>query len=412
VTHGCPQASAAPLLDLLVVGCGLRATGLLTATPALLGLDTGIVDAADQLGVGSFRDYDIESNSSGSDFFGWIDPAGEFGPLLARGPVARLRAVPGAFQLSMLARALSAAGDQIGGRLAPGRLFLRERVTQVEAAGDGPVAVRTSAGRLLRARAVVLAAGIRERPSQELAPWASRLVPSGSLITPASRARCAELASQPGPVCFAGASHSAFSVLRRLLAARPAGGPEIVLVSRSPVKLYYPDWAGYAAVTHPGAEAVPDPDASRCQETGSVHRYSGLRNTSRALFRAVALGEVPGVRLAVVPDAAGRAAYFERAGVVITATGYQSNLPVITAGGAPAQVTTAAGLAAIDGQGRLQAGGVPLPGLFVMGMDPYPYKDNSINPTSQYARRGRDIFGHLSASCQGDHRPVRAMRRI
>ncbi len=183
-------------------------------------------------------------------------------------------------------------------------------------------------------------------------------------------------------------------------------------MSRSPVKLYYPDWASYAAVAHPGAEAVPDPEASRCQETGSVHRYSGLRNTSRALFRAVALREVPGVRLAVIPGAAGRAACFERASVVITATGYQSNLPPITANGTPARVTNAAGLAVIDGQGRLQAGGAPVPGLFVMGMDPYPYRDNSINPTSQYARRGRDIFGHLSGSCQGDRRPVRAMRRI
>lgn len=392
-----PQTAAESSMDLLMVGCGLRATGLLTSTPALFGHDLGVVDAAGRLGVGSFRHYDIESNSSGTDFFGWIDPDGPFGPLLKEEPVRRLRSVPGAFRLELLAGALACAGDAIAARLGPQRLFLGEEVVEVALSGDGPARVHTLSGRTLRARTVVLAAGIRERVSAELRPWRAKAVSSGALVTPDARERCAELGRRPGTVCFAGASHSSFSVLHRMLADRPAsGGAEIVLVTRSPVKIHYAGWDEYRAVPHSAAEAVPDPERDACPETGNVHRYSGLRNTSKALFHDVAAGRVPGVRLVVAPGEQERAAYFERADVLVRAVGYRSNLPTVTCDGRVVDCTTPAGLARIDDRGRLCVDGAGADGLFVMGMDPYPYDDNSINPTNQYARRGGHILGRLS----------------
>ncbi|MCK7627380.1 hypothetical protein MUU72_30530 [Streptomyces sp. RS10V-4] len=393
-----PQAAAdaGPLLDVLVIGCGLRATGLLTAAPALFRYDLGIVDAAEQLGVGSFRHYDIESNSNGSDFFGWIAPDGPFGPLLAEEPVRRLRTVRGPFHLGLLAQALGRAGRAIGAMVPPDRLFLGDEVVEVALRTGGPVRVRTRAGRSLHAATVVLATGIRERPSPELRPWRDKVLLSRALVAPGARERCAELGSRPGSVCLAGASHSAFSVLNRMLARRPPDGPGIVLVTRSPVKIHYPDRAAYRAVAHTPAEAVPDPDRDICPETGNVHRYSGLRNTSKALFHAVAAGRVPGVRLVVAPGASERARYFERAGTIVQSTGYGSNLPALTRDGRPVRCTTARGLVRTDDRGRLLAAGDGAGAVFVMGMDPYPYDDNSVNPTNQYARRGSHILGQLS----------------
>ncbi|KUL36297.1 hypothetical protein ADL22_24830 [Streptomyces sp. NRRL F-4489] len=398
MSHPAPQAAAAadPLLDVLVIGCGLRATGLLTATPELFRHDLGVLDAADRLGVGSFAHYDIESNSHGSDFFGWIDPAGPFGPLLAEEPVRRLRTVPGSFHLALLAEALDRAGRAIGAMLPPDRLVLGDEAVEVALRTGGPVRVRTRAGRTLRAGTVVLATGIRERTGPELRRWQGKLVLSRALVAPGARERCAELGRRPGPLCLAGASHSAFSVLHRILAHRPPDGPEIVLVTRSPVRIHYPDRDAYRAANHTPAEAVPDPDRDICPETGNVHRYSGLRNTSKALFHAVAAGRVPGVRLVVAPDAADRAPYFERARVIVQSTGYGSNPPAVTRDGRPVRCTTAGGLVRTDERGRLLLDGTAAEAVFVMGMDPYPYDDNSVNPTNQYARRGRHILGQLS----------------
>lgn len=389
---------------MLVVGCGLRATGLLTSTPALFDYDVGIIDARTELSVGSFRDYDIESNSNGSDFFGWIDPAGPFGPVLDADPVRRLRATPTGFHLGMLADALVSAGHAIRDMLAPERLLLGDEVVQVSMAGgvddSAPVSVRTAAGRTLRARTVVLAAGIRERPVAELEAWSHKVVASRALFGPQQRERCVSLGHDRVDVCFAGASHSAFSVLARMLTKRTGSMSQVVMVGRSPVRVFYESWAEYARIEHTDAEAAPDPERDICPETGNVHRYSGLRNTSKALFHAVAGGRVPGVRLVVAPDAQQRRPYFEQADVLIQAAGYGSNLPRITAAGHDLRAVLSAGAVQFDEQGRLRTDAGVARSLFVMGMDPYPYDDNSINPSNQYARRGGHLLDHLSALCR------------
>jgi hypothetical protein len=265
-----PEAAPDASMDVLLVGCGLRGAGLLTATPALFDRDLGVVDAANRLAVGSFDRYDIESNSAGSDFFGWIDPAGRFGPLLHHEAVRGLRSQPGPFHLSALMKALEATGDAIIDLLPPDRLFLGDPVVRVELLSDGPPRVVTRAGRHLRATVVVLATGIRERAASELSRWSAKSVPSRQLLTSAGRPQCLELAQRPGLICFAGASHSALSVLQRMLSQPIGRDTRIVLVTRSPVRLHYASLSEYHQAEHFPAEAVPDPARDVCPETPNV----------------------------------------------------------------------------------------------------------------------------------------------
>lgn len=397
------QASAAsesPWFDLLVIGCGLRATGLLTATPELFGYSVGIVDGGDRLGVGSFDGYDIQSNSNGSDFFGWIDPAGPFGPVLSRPTVRRLREIPTGFHLRLLADALVTAGDAIQRALEPRSLLLGDRVTQVGLAdaADHEVRVVTGAGRVLRAGTVVLATGIREISLPGLDRFDTPVIRSSELLDRASLARCAELAGSPGTVCFVGASHSAFSVLARMLRVAPERRRgDVAMLTRSPVKIYYEGWAEYhAAAPHAPEEAVPDPHADVCPETGNLHRYSGLRNTSKELFHAVAAGRIPGVRLVREPDGHARDAFLRGADTVVQAAGYGSNVPTMSISGEPVTCLGDERVVRISDQGRLRTGAGVAESVFVMGMDPYPYDDNTVNPTSQYGRRGRQLLDHLA----------------
>lgn len=398
------EATAGPELDLLLIGCGLRGLGLLTSTPSLFDHDLGIIDAGAELGVGAFRNYDIESNSNGSDFFGWIDPFGPFGAVLCERPVARLRSTVTGFRLGLLADALQTVGRHARARLPPARLLLSDRVLEIAVperhADDALVQVRTARGRRLRTRTVVLATGIQERFPAELAEFADRVVPSSALLGPQARARCRQLAADGRPVSFAGASHSAFSVLARMLGDRPgdAGSVRITLVSRSPVRVFYESLDAYNAVEHPDTEAVPDPTRDICPDTGYVHRYSGLRNTSKRLLQAVAGGRIGGVRLVVAPQRELRRRYFAAAQTVIQAVGYGSNLPLITMAGRSMACQLTHGAVQPDGRGRLQVADGSVDSVFVMGMDPYPYRDDSVNPTSQYALRGTQVLERLAAA--------------
>ncbi|MEO6701673.1 MAG: hypothetical protein ABI140_21020 [Jatrophihabitantaceae bacterium] len=391
------QAAPEPPMDLLVVGCGLRAAGLLSATPELFDYDVGIVDASAHLGVGSFPQYDIQSNSLGTDFFGWIDAAGPFGPLLTSGPVQRLRSTPDAFHLSMLAAALQEAGHAISQLLPARRLLLGETVVQLELSDAQLPTVLTRSGRRLQAGVVVLSMGIRERNSPELRRWAHKVLPARSLITPSTGRRCQELAQKPGLVCFAGASHSALSVLQRMLVQPLGPDTEIALVTRSPVRLHYANWADYYGTEHDPAEAVPDPRRDQCPESGNLHRYSGLRHRSKQLFLDAAAGRVPQVRVVVADNPDERERWFATAGLVIQSIGYESNLPAVLRDGQPLECTRPDGMVAIDQDGRLLApDGAGQ--VFVMGMDPYPYEDNGLNPTNQYKRRGARILAQLGCN--------------
>jgi hypothetical protein len=379
-------------LDLILVGCGLRGTGLVTAVPRLLERRLAIVEAGDHLGPGSFADYQIDSNSFGSDFFGWIDPRGAFGDVLEHPDVIALRTTPGNFRLSLLARALRHAGAAIARRLPPSQLALGDRVVRVDT-DDELVTTTLASGRRLAARSVVLATGIRETLRAELLPWRDKVILSSQIVKGGGEPLFGD--DPPTPIVIVGGSHSGYSVAMRFheaMAAHPARRCEVIVVHRAPVKLFYTDWTEFEASERCPLEAIPDPARDVCPETGNLFRYSGLRHGAKALLRAASRQEVPWLRQIQCRALGEAAPWLHRAAVIIQAMGYDSNtLPLYRNG---QEVWSGADrlVAQLGADGCLPPG----PGrVFVMGMDPYPYRDNSLTPTGQYALRGKQILSML-----------------
>ena len=379
-------------LDLLLIGCGLRGTGLVTAVPELLERRVAIVEAGGCLGPGSFAEYQIESNSSGSDFFGWVDPRGPFGDVLEHPDVIALRTTPGNFRLSLLARALRHVGAAIARRLPPSRLVLGDRVVRVNA-DDEQITATLASGRRLAARSVVLATGIRETQRADLQPWCDKVILSSQIVKGGEGRLFGD--DPPTPIVIVGSSHSGYSAALRFqeaMAAHPARRCEVIVVHRTPVKLFYTGWSEFEASERYPLEAIPDPARDVCPETGNLFRYSGLRHGAKALFRAASRQEVPWLHQIHCRALGEAAPWLDRAAVIIQAMGYDSNtLPLYRNGEA---VWSGADrlVAELGADGCLPPG----PGrLFVMGMDPYPYRDNSLTPTGQYALRGKQILSML-----------------
>jgi hypothetical protein len=393
-------------LDLLLIGCGLRGTGLLTAAPQLLSYRTGVVEASDALGPGAFADYRIESNSFGNDFFGWIDSRGVFGEVLEHPEVRALRATTSNFRLPLLARALRHVGAAIAQRVPEERLFLRQRVERLEHRPDsrgGRFVASLSSGKIVGARALVLATGIRETLRAELAPWRRKVLLSSEIIKGRHEALFGPDA--PSPVVILGGSHSGYSVAMRFAEALAESPPasarrgEVVLLHRSPVKLFHASWADVTAIERAPLEAIPDPGRDVCPASGHVFRYSGLRHGAKALFLTAARRGLPWLRQLGVSGLEDAAPWLERAAVIVQAMGYESNtLPVCDEGG---ERWSGAERLVVqpDGDGCLALGQGR---VFVMGMDPYPYRDNSLTPTGQYALRGKQILAALARAATVD----------
>jgi hypothetical protein len=392
VTHSAPD------LDVLLIGCGLRGTGLLTAVPELLQRRLGIVEASPRLGPGSFSHYRIQSNSSGKDFFGWVRSDGPFGPLLRSPKVRRLREYAGAFELHELAAALECFGEHIEHLVGPERIVLGDSVVSLQVEGRRMTADLRS-GRQLRTRCAVLATGIREVPHLGLQRWNAKHVLSGDVIRHGS----AVLPPRGGllRVAIVGASHSTYAVARLLREANLTGRQfDVTIVHRSPVKLFYGGRDEYEADARSELEAVPDPIRDACPETGNLFRYSGLRHGARAMFRAIADDEVPMMRHWRVESLAQAMPLLDSADVVVQAMGYESNSFELRVDGHPCAMQQRRRIVDVGDDGRLR---LPLrspPDIFVMGMDPYPYDDNSLTPTGQYAKRGHQLLDALAAdSC-------------
>ncbi len=384
-------------VDLLMVGCGIRGTGLLTAVPELLRRRVAIVEASDALGPGSFAEYKIESNSPGSDFFGWVDPAGVFGEVLGHPDVSGLRATHENFRLSRLAAALRHFGAAIARQLPAERLFLRDRAVGVEVEERGGEVVSSvvalASGKRLRTRLLVLAAGIRERFAPELEPWRHKTVLSGRVVRGLEDERL--LRDAPSPIVVVGGSHSGYSVAMRvqeLGAGDPSRRRDVVILHRSPVKLFYASLAELQADARCPLEAVPDPERDLCPASGNVFRYSGLRHGAKALFRTASLRGLPWLRQVKSEILAQMAPWLDEAALVVQCTGYESNtLPLVHRGERiwsgddrlVVQPSPQGDILSMNGR------------VFAMGMDPYPYRDNSLTPVGQYATRGKQILAAL-----------------
>lgn len=394
--------------DLAIVGLGLRALGLLTATPELLDHRLLIIDDRQVVGPGGFADLHIESNSVGTDFFGWVDPAGSFGDILHLPAVAELRAETGCFNLSRLAGALAETATALR-RMAANWVFMHPwRVTAIRAVpGRVPVPGREAPApsyelwldrrTRLRAAAVVLASGIVERPVPGLVPDDRPLLMSGAVLRsgwPDPRRHPVEL----GDLVIVGGSHSAFSCVRRILDT-DASFNSVKVVSRGRVRVFYDGIEGYRAAPRSPHEAPVDAGRDVCPKTGLVNRYHGLRNSSRELFRRIAAGEVPRVGLATAARATEIQQLCASADTVVHAAGYRSRYPaLIGAGGAVIDATDHSGILRPDADGTLGHAHPDLANIFVMGADPYPYRDWRVDPASQYRRRGTQLLRRLAGT--------------
>lgn len=383
--------------EIVLAGCGLRGMGLLTATPALLDHRLTVVDAGPRPGPGAFADYRIQSNSAGTDFFGWVDPAGPFGPVLDDPAVRRLREHQGAFDLALLAGALDRFGDRLAALLPPERLIRGDRLAHV--ATDGAtIGLTLASGRRLQSRVLVLALGITEAGHDALASWAARTIPSGRIVRDHLAALPPMPAGRPARIVIAGGSHSAYSAALVLADAMDAGhlNARVAILHRSPARLFHQNLAEHAAEAHGPLEAVPDPARDICPETGQVFRYSGLRHRARALFQEIARGGRPGFTQLRIPALADAAELLDRADLIVQALGYQSHRLSMTIDGHPWDPAGGGAVVRPGPDGR-----IPLPGgsaaqIFVMGMDPYPYDDGALTPTGQYALRGGQILAALA----------------
>ncbi|MCU1736831.1 MULTISPECIES: hypothetical protein [unclassified Pseudomonas] len=385
--------SCADALDVLLIGCGLRGTGLLTANADLLRYRVGVVDASTTLGPGSFDRYRIDSNSYGHDFFGWVDPEGVYGQQLAHPHVRALHATEGSFALSLLASALRPFGAAIKQAVGPARIWTGQAVVKIEVEGDSVAAVLED-GRRIHTRFAALALGIRECLHADLLPWQGKTQLSRQII---EHGVPAQWSAQPQKIVITGGSHSAYAIANRLRqegALAPTS--EVRILQRSGTKLFYANIDAYRNSTHTALEQRPNVQTDVCPQTGNLFRYSGLRHAARETFERIATAALPRFTQTRVDCLKSARPWLDEADVVIQALGYESNCVPLVINGIQTSMLTDGPIVDTTPDGRLKlANGQILP-LFVMGMNPYPYDDNSLTPTGQYAARGQQILEALS----------------
>lgn len=215
------------------------------------------------------------------------------------------------------------------------------------------------------------------QPGLKLGDHASRLIPSDDFLMMSNEAIRQAFpfmeAGDQGDVVVVGGSHSAMSTVDRLNdALGPVGLRRIILLHRTPLRLYY---ASIEEAKRDGYEF--DDPADICPMSGRVNRFGGLRYRSLDVGKSILqTGRTPDQTVEVVsvilgdhePDMVRR--HLERAPAVITCLGYQADLPPLidSANQAIGLQNRDRGLE-IDDDGRaLAADGHPIPGLYVYGI--------------------------------------------
>jgi hypothetical protein len=301
--------------------------------------------------------------------------------------------VKGSFPLELLAAALCPFGEAIRRTVGSERVWSGHRVVRVTVE-QGKVITHLSGGLRVRSRVAVLATGIREVLHPDLKFWPSQVMLSRQLIEHGPPPAWAKQAIR---LVIVGGSHSAYAVANLLRQPKVlAPGSKVTLLHRGPAKLFYNSLGDYAAVDHSPLEAVPDLRRDLCAETGNVFRYSGLRHGARDTFLSIAAGHLPGfyqlqsAQLSTAYDGLN-----EPADLIVQALGYKSNVLPLVVNGIETPMCGSAGIVELDTDGRLLVPGETRLPLFVIGMNPYPYDDNSLTPTGQYVLRGEQILRAL-----------------
>lgn len=323
------------------------------------------VEALLQRGI----NYDIVSNSSAADFLDGIRPDGIFAETLDRPLAALLRQlgeqpVPlqlvAAFVAELRQDALRALR-----RFPQSEVRFGSRVLSIRSGGEG-IGIRDEDGTETSSERAVLACGSVPVIPDDLSAVAARhgvplvhserfLRPNGAELIPAGTRR----------IVIAGGSHSAFSILHKLLETTGADRPAIDILHRAPIRRMH---LSAAAARAAGEEFDPVEDV--CPASGRVFRFQGLYTRSRALFEQVRDGQHAGVRLVESDTHQTPDEVVSGAALLIAGTGYRPRLPVLEdARGATLDAAVASGCCAVDADGRLCDGqGAPLGGLLGIGL--------------------------------------------
>ncbi|WP_428929174.1 SidA/IucD/PvdA family monooxygenase [Marinibacterium sp. SX1] len=330
------------------------------------------VDALLQRGI----NYDIVSNSAASDFLEGIRPDGAFAEALDR-PLAALlrqtgdRPVPlqlvAAFEAELRQDVLRLVRRFPQSRIRFGRriLCLRSGPNDGPVEGPGITAIDEDGTETVSRRALLACGSIPVIPDAlagAAARHGVRLIHSERFLRPAG---AATLPGDAGRIVVVGGSHSAFSILHKLLEETGGDRPAIDILHRAPIRRMHLS----AAAARAAGEAF-DPVADVCPASGRVFRFQGLYTRSRALYEQVRAGLHARVRLVEIASDKALDQAIAGAGLVIAGTGYRPRLPRLEdAGGRPLDPGTLTANCAIDARGRLCDGqGAPFDGLMGLGL--------------------------------------------
>lgn len=338
--------------------------------------------------------YDIPSNSDASDFLDGISPDGCFAPVLS-GSAARLIRARGSQEVPLQLVALLIADirrivrEKIR-RYPDSRILYGQQVQELCRTRTGWL-MRFEHGKSLESDCIVLACGSTPHVPPEIRRVAEAL--ALPLLHSETVLRPCELGDfLPGGakhIAVVGASHSAFSVLHKFLEAHADRDVRYTLLHQSPVRRMHRNVELALA-----AGETFDPTADVCPTSGRVFRFQGLYTRSRRLYEQIMDGGHPSIVLRRCTDPSGLAAHLHDADLVITATGYRPNIPMMRDGrGMPLRAGRNGSSTLIDRYGNLcDPQGRAIPGLLGLGLGFGRSRSDIGEPSYRGAPVGINIF--------------------
>ncbi len=343
-------------MSLVLALCNRVAGGNEDAARLLEGLAMFEASAAPGGKMGHYR---INANTSSTDVVRGITDGSPFAGVrdayLAR-PETRNELIPlptiDRLMVAPLAQSMSAyLGPRLHCSTAVGRIVIDDSGLTSFDTGDRPLASSEN---------LVICCGAREVPLPELLPFRDRWEGSGQFLL---RESPQGLPYDRSLIVIVGASHSAFSCAWRLLHdplfEKFARDREIVILQRRErIKLRCtPEFAGEHGIEY-------DAERDVCRSTGLVFRNAGLRKDAKMLYLRIRDGEERRVRLVEMDSLDQKQDLLERAGLILQATGFASNPPLVEIGGK----SVAVGKPTDCGELRNLESGQIVPGLYGMGL--------------------------------------------
>jgi hypothetical protein len=358
-------------LSLQVVGAGPAGMGLILALCnriAAANEDSGLAQAlldnlvmfeSGSLMGGKMARYQVNANTSAHDVVQGIKDGTPFvsqRDQYLQHPETQSRIIPlhriGQLMVEPLAESMD---DFLGARL-----HRNARVARIEASDNGFGSFDAEDGLLAQTQNLLFCCGAVEKPLPALQSFSECWEGSGKFLM---RTCLDGLQHTRQPIVIIGASHSAFSCAWRLLYdplfsefSRDRG--IVILKRREDIKLRCTP--GFAAENRIDF----DPQTDICPRTGVVFFNGGLRKDARALYLKIRDGEENRVSIVEIEQIEDQFDLLEQAGLVLQATGFAPNLPVIRRGDATLRVGNPSQRGELS---NIDTGEV-IPGLFGMGL--------------------------------------------